>query len=266
MVATNFLAYDIVTAVTVPLVVESISHRCARFACTAFAVLGRAILDVQPGDARRDGDGAGRALLLVLPGVLALLAHALYAPVTVMEGGPVGTALRRARSLARAVLDDGARHHRAPVRAADPRLDRVGRGVLHVEAGRSPAVARVGHSLSSSGKAALFQVLNVFVTPLTSIMTALLYLKMRQACGESLLDAVERFDALQVRGAAGRSAGRAAAGHRPRDRRPLRSDSRGLAAAAGAAASRGSRYERQVLREAAPRSVPRTAVPVRRGR
>ena len=40
--------------------------------------------------------------------------------------------------------------------------------------------------------------LNIVITPLTAIMTALLYLKTRQASGESLRDAVERLEGLEI--------------------------------------------------------------------
>jgi hypothetical protein len=40
--------------------------------------------------------------------------------------------------------------------------------------------------------------LNVFVTPTTAIMASLLYLKTRMAGGESLRDASEQFEALDI--------------------------------------------------------------------
>jgi len=49
-----------------------------------------------------------------------------------------------------------------------------------------------------SGSAPLYQLLNIVITPLTAIMTALLYLKTRLASGESLRDAVERLEALEI--------------------------------------------------------------------
>jgi hypothetical protein len=42
------------------------------------------------------------------------------------------------------------------------------------------------------------QLLNVLVTPLTAIMASLLYLRTRQAGGESLRDASDQFDALDI--------------------------------------------------------------------
>lgn len=44
----------------------------------------------------------------------------------------------------------------------------------------------------------VYQLLNVFVTPLTSIMASLLYLKTRKAGGESLRDASDQFEALDI--------------------------------------------------------------------
>jgi hypothetical protein len=55
-----------------------------------------------------------------------------------------------------------------------------------------------GFNFSMSGTSALYQLLNVFVTPLTAIMAALLYLKTRKAGGESLRDASEQFEALDI--------------------------------------------------------------------
>jgi hypothetical protein len=43
-------------------------------------------------------------------------------------------------------------------------------------------------NFSMSGVSGLYQLLNVFVTPLTAIMASLLYVKTRKAGGESLRD------------------------------------------------------------------------------
>ncbi|HKY44006.1 MAG TPA: hypothetical protein VJM50_13055 [Pyrinomonadaceae bacterium] len=43
-----------------------------------------------------------------------------------------------------------------------------------------------------------YQLLNVFITPLTAIMISLLYLKTRRAGGESLRDASDQFEALDI--------------------------------------------------------------------
>jgi hypothetical protein len=115
-----------------------------------------------------------------------------------MEGGPVRAALRRARGLARrswsTVLVITMLQFALPILVWKASVD------LSVtwELDDRLRLRGWGYGLSSSGKAALFQLLNVFVTPLTSIMSALLYLKMRQAGGESLVDAAERFDSIRV--------------------------------------------------------------------
>ena len=57
---------------------------------------------------------------------------------------------------------------------------------------------QVGLNFSMSGGSALYQLLNVFVTPVTAIMASLLYLKTRKAGGESLQDASEQFEALDI--------------------------------------------------------------------
>ncbi len=55
-----------------------------------------------------------------------------------------------------------------------------------------------GFNFSMSGRSGLYQLLNVFVTPLTAIMASLLYLKTRKAGGESLRDASDQFEALDI--------------------------------------------------------------------
>jgi hypothetical protein len=52
--------------------------------------------------------------------------------------------------------------------------------------------------ITFSGTSSLFQLLNILVGPLTAIMTAQLYLKTRQAGGETLGDAVEQLEALEI--------------------------------------------------------------------
>jgi hypothetical protein len=49
-----------------------------------------------------------------------------------------------------------------------------------------------------SGWSGLYHFLNIFVTPLTAIMGSLLYLKTRKAGGESLRDASDQFEALDI--------------------------------------------------------------------
>src|ERR1043166_3669748 len=55
-----------------------------------------------------------------------------------------------------------------------------------------------GFNFSMSGGSVFFQLLTVFVTPLTAIMASMLYLKTRKAGGESLRDASDQFEALDI--------------------------------------------------------------------
>jgi serine/threonine protein kinase len=198
-VAANFLAYDLVSAATVPIVIESIvaplrppSVRRALGALRrrfwTFSLATLAVMALV----------AGGTLLLVLPGLAALLAHALYAPVAVMEGGDVRSVLRRARTLARrswtTVLVITVLQFALPILVwvASVKVS------LTFELDEAWRPKQYGYGLATSGKSALYQLLNVLVVPLTSIMTALLYLKTRQAGGESMADAVLRFDTLDV--------------------------------------------------------------------
>ncbi|HEX5833686.1 MAG TPA: hypothetical protein VFY34_07530 [Pyrinomonadaceae bacterium] len=57
-----------------------------------------------------------------------------------------------------------------------------------------------GFNFSMSAGSVFFQLLNVFVTPMTAIMASLLYLKTRKAGGESLRDASEQLEALDIPG------------------------------------------------------------------
>jgi lysylphosphatidylglycerol synthetase-like protein (DUF2156 family) len=57
---------------------------------------------------------------------------------------------------------------------------------------------QIGFNFSMSATSALYQLLNVFITPLTAIMASLLYLKTRKAGGESLRDASDQFEALDI--------------------------------------------------------------------
>ena len=49
-----------------------------------------------------------------------------------------------------------------------------------------------------SGVSMFYQLLNIFVTPLTAIMIALLYLKTRKAGGESFSEQSERFEEMEL--------------------------------------------------------------------
>jgi hypothetical protein len=129
---------------------------------------------------------AATSMLLILPGMIVAISYAVYAPVVVMEDIPVRHALRRARRLARrawsTVLIITALQFALPVlvwfAAVDPTF------VFRVDENWQPK--EISFALGVSWTSALYQLLGVFVAPLTATMTALLYLKSRQAGGEEL--------------------------------------------------------------------------------
>jgi serine/threonine protein kinase len=199
MVVTSFTAYAVVTALIVPIVIEAmVAPLRPPLVRTAIASLGRRFRVFSLATVAVMAMVAGGAVLVALPGVLALLSHALYAPVAVIEGGTVRTILQRARALSRrswtTVLVITVLQFALPILvwAASVHMSMTLRWDEHFRP------KEYGYSLSTSGTAVLYQLLNVFVTPLTSIMTALLYLKTRHAGGESLLGTLRGLDALEM--------------------------------------------------------------------
>jgi serine/threonine protein kinase len=185
MMVASFLAYGVVSALTVPAVVQSIAAplRPLRLRTVLMALRNRwwsfglasvAVMAIV----------AAGTVLLVVPGCVALVAYALYAPVAVMEGGGVRAILRRARRLARrswsTVLAITVLGFALPVVVWTTSVDLS--VSLKMDASFHPT--SYGFSLSSSGNTVLYQLFNILVTPLVAIMAALLYMKTRQAGGE----------------------------------------------------------------------------------
>jgi serine/threonine protein kinase len=199
MVAANLGAYFVVSAAVVPLVVQTIVAPLQPvLARTAWMIVWRrwrpfALATILVLSATMIG-----SLLLVVPGLLFALAHALYAPVIVMEDHTVRAALRRARDLARrartTVLIITVLQFALPIlvwiASFDASVD------VALDAHWQPRV--LGFGFSSSAGVVLYQLINVAVTPLTGTMTALLYLKTRHAGGETLRDAAERLAGVDV--------------------------------------------------------------------
>jgi len=199
MVILLLFAYFFVSAATVPVVVQlmiaplrpvrigtamtALKRRWPVFALTSLIVLAMILLG---------------SIVFVIPGVIAALVFGLYAPVAIMEQHGVWGTLRRSRMLSRRAL--GTVLVITLVQFALPVL--VWKAAvttdftLQFHDDWSPK--QVGFNFSMSGPSALYQLLNVFVTPLTAIMASLLYLKTRQAGGESLRDATEQFEALDI--------------------------------------------------------------------
>ena len=126
------------------------------------------------------------SLLLIVPGMIAAIAYVLYAPVAIMEDVSARDALRRARHLARrswsTVLIITLLQFALPVLVWITAVDSS--FTFKLDEHWQPK--ELGFSIGASWSSAMYQLLDVFVGPLTGTMTALLYLKSRQAGGERL--------------------------------------------------------------------------------
>jgi serine/threonine protein kinase len=129
------------------------------------------------------------SLLLIVPGVIAAIAYVLYAPVVIMEDIGARAALRRARRLARrawsTVLIITVLQFALPVLVWFLAVDAD--FTFRLDEHWQPK--ELGFTIGASWSSAMYQLLDVFVGPLTGTMTALLYLKSRQAGGERLREA-----------------------------------------------------------------------------
>src|SRR5689334_10819543 len=199
MVVSLLFAYFFVSAATVPVVVQltiaplrpiriksvlaALKRRWRIFALASLLVLTLIL--------------AG-SLLFVIPGLIAALVYGLYGPVVIMERQGVRGTLRRRQILSRRAL--GTVLVITLIQFALPIL--IGKAsvatdlTLRLNDDWSPK--QFGFNFSMSGGSVFFQLLNVFVTPLTAIMASLLYLKTRKAGGESLRDASNQFETLDL--------------------------------------------------------------------
>jgi hypothetical protein len=195
MLLSLLFAYFSVTAVTVPVVVQlmvaplkalriedalrAVKRRWRIFALTSFLVMTSIFVG---------------SILFVLPGFVLAVIFALYAPVAIMEKHGVRQTLRRSRQLSKkallSVVVITILESALPILVW--RIAVKTNLTLKLNDDWSPR--EFGFNISTSGRAALYQLLNVFVTPLTAIMSSLLYMKTRRAGGESLRDASERFE------------------------------------------------------------------------
>ena len=199
MVVSLLFAYFFVSAAIVPVVVQlmiaplkpvrikpflaALKRRWRIFAVTSLLVMTLILLG---------------SVLLVIPGLIAAIVYGLYAPVVMMEQHGVRGTLRRSRILSR----------RALVTVLVITLVQFALPILIGKAAVSTDITlklnddfspkQFGFNFSMSGGSVFFQLLNVFVTPLTAIMASLLYLKTRAAGGESLRDASDQFEALDI--------------------------------------------------------------------
>lgn len=199
IVVSLLFAYFFVSAATVPVVVQlmiaplrpvriksvlaALKRRWRIFAVTSLLVMTLILLG---------------SVLLVIPGLIAAIVFGLYGPVVIMEQHGVRGTLRRSRTLSRralvTVLVITVVQFALPIAIGKAAVSTD--LTLHLNDDFSPK--QFGFNFSASGGSVFFQLLNVFVTPLTTIMASLLYLKTRKAGGESLRDASDQFEALDI--------------------------------------------------------------------
>ena len=126
-------------------------------------------------------------LLLIIPGIVATVRYALYAPVVLIEGLETKAARLRARQLAsrswRTVIIVSIMQIMIPM-IVSLLISRINVGFKDVPR-------------NSAGRQIYEQVLglvNIFIIPFISIVPALLYLKMRQIGGEKLSDVMAQIE------------------------------------------------------------------------
>jgi len=159
-------------------------------------------------------------VLLVIPFIIVTIRYALYAPVVLMEGLEGKAALRRARELAsrswrRVIiivllqilipLTVSALIGRIGVRESNEKglQESIGKGPQGTNEKGPQGSSENGLKVSTSSTGAeIYQqvsgLINIFIIPWVSIVTALLYLKMRQLGGEPLSAALENIEEIDV--------------------------------------------------------------------
>ena len=138
-------------------------------------------------------------ILFVIPGIVIAIRYALYAPVVLLEGLETKAARHRARAL-------GSRSWRTimivlVLQFLIPVIFSALLGRLAVVNNTESGIHVAHRSMSSQIYQQLTGLINIVIVPLTSIVPALLYLKMRQLGGENLTDVLTQIeDADETRG------------------------------------------------------------------
>ena len=125
-------------------------------------------------------------VLLVVPGVIAIIRYSLYAPVVLIEGLEGKAAMKRARELAsrswRTIIIVSIIQFVIPMIVSAF----VGRIRIGVDLEKATLATRIYQQVLG--------LVNIFVVPLISIVPALLYIKMRQLGGEPLSAALAQIE------------------------------------------------------------------------
>jgi serine/threonine protein kinase len=132
-------------------------------------------------------------ILFVIPGIVITIRYALYAPVVLLEGLETKAARHRARALAsrswRTVIIVSVLQFLIPM------IVTALFGRLAVFKTTETGIHLANRSISHQIYQQLTGLINIVVVPLTSIVPALLYLKMRQLGGENLSDVLTQIEA-----------------------------------------------------------------------
>jgi len=128
--------------------------------------------------------------ILVIPGIIIWIRYSLYGPVVLMEGLEKKAAMKRARELA-------SRSWRTIILVAF--LQVAIPGIVSAFIGRLTVTTRTtGTSVSvQNAWQQLSGLVNIVILPLISIVSALLYLKMRQLGGETLSNALSQIEEVE---------------------------------------------------------------------
>ena len=134
-------------------------------------------------------------ILFVIPGIVIMIRYALYAPVVIMEGLEGKAARQRARAL-------GSRSWRTIIivlvlQFLIPIIFSALLGKLTVVKTTETGIHLADRSMSHQIYQQLVGLVNIVIVPLTSIVPALLYLKMRQLGGENLMDVLPQIEAAE---------------------------------------------------------------------
>jgi hypothetical protein len=180
----NFLAHSVIVGMTVLIVMQLIMAPLRPVEVRqAFAVLKKRWRPLLSTSIRIGLRVILGFILLFVPGIIMMVRYTLYAPVVLIEGLEKKAALKRARELMRrsrlTVIIVVFLQLVLPVIVSSI-VTRYAIGTVRDKNAIGPKIAVRVSAL-----------INIFIIPLISIMTALLYLKMRQLGGEPLKDILE---------------------------------------------------------------------------
>lgn len=199
LIVFNVLAYFFISAATVPLVIQLMTAPLAPVRIqTALLMLKQRWLPFTGVTLLVLAMILGGTVCFIIPGIVAAVYYSLYAPVLMIEGTGVWATLKRTRRLV--TRERLSALVITVVQFALPLL--VWRAaitthfVFRLDDNWSPKELSLNFSMSAGSMP--YQLLNILVTPLTSIMISLLYLKTRRAGGESLKDVAVGLESLDL--------------------------------------------------------------------